>query len=186
MRVLIAGILGGIAMFIWTSIAHVATPLGFVGFSPMQNEQAALDAMHASMGDKSGLYIFPYGDPKDQNAMATVAEKEKTNPSGLVIYHPPGGGTEMTATTLVSEFAKETVQALIAAFLLSMTVLAGFGTRVAFVTLIGVSAGLATNASYFIWYGFPLDYTLTQIFIEIVGALFAGVAIAFWFGRRSA
>jgi hypothetical protein len=103
-----------------------------------------------------------------------------------MIYHPPGSDEGMSAATLASEFAKETVQALIAAFLLSMSVLAGFGTRVAFVTLIGVSAGIATNASYFIWYGFPLDYTVAQIVIEIVGALFAGVAIAFWLGRKAA
>lgn len=185
MRVLIAGILGGIAMFIWTSVAHVMTPLGFIGFSQMQNEQATLDAMRTSMGEQSGLYIFPWADPNDPKAMEDVAKKDMTGPSGLVIYHPPGHAAEMQPTTLISEFAKETLQAIIAAFLLSLTVLAGFGMRVAFVTLIGVSAGIATNASYFIWYGFPLDYTLAQIFIEVAGAFFAGLAIAFWMGRRT-
>jgi hypothetical protein len=183
MRVLIAGILGGIAMFIWTAIAHVATPLGFIGISQMQNEQATLDAMHASMGEKPGLYFFPYADPNDPQAMEKMSALEKTNPSGWIVYHPPGQGTDMTPITLGSEFVKQTAQAIIAAFLLSMTVLAGFGMRVAFVALIGVSASLATNASYFIWYGFPLDYTLAQIFIEIVSAFVAGLAIAFWLGR---
>jgi hypothetical protein len=31
MRILVAGILGGIAMFIWTSIAYMALPLGEAG-----------------------------------------------------------------------------------------------------------------------------------------------------------
>ena len=52
----------------------------------------------------------------------------------------------MTPVTLGSEFVKQTIQAIIAAFLLSMTVIAGFGMRVAFVTLIGVSAALATKS----------------------------------------
>jgi hypothetical protein len=184
MRVLIAGILGGLAMFIWTSIAHVMTPLGFTGFSQMQNEQAAIDAMHASMGEKSGLYIFPWADPNDPKMMETVTEKSKTGPSGWVIYHPPGQAAEMMPATLVAEFLKETVQALIAAFLVSLMIPMSFAMRVGAVTLIGVSAGIATNASYWIWYGFPVDYTLAQIFIEVIGATAAGAAIAFWLGRK--
>src|SRR6185312_2836915 len=101
-------------------------PLGFTGFSQMQNEPAMLEAMHTSMGEKSGLYIFPWADPNDPKAMEEVAKKDAVSPSGWIIYHPPGHASEMQPATLVSEFVKETVQAIIAAFLLSMTVLAGF------------------------------------------------------------
>lgn len=48
MRVLIAGVLGAIAMFSWTSIAHVALPLGQTGFSHLSGEPAALGAMKAA------------------------------------------------------------------------------------------------------------------------------------------
>jgi hypothetical protein len=37
-----------------------------------------------------------------------------------------------------------------------------------------------------IWYGFPFSYTLAAMTIELVGALAAGLAIAWWFGRRPA
>jgi hypothetical protein len=30
-RIILAGVLGGIAMFIWTAIAHMALPLGEAG-----------------------------------------------------------------------------------------------------------------------------------------------------------
>jgi hypothetical protein len=49
-RIILAGILGGIAMFVWTSIAHLATPLGMVGIKEIPNEQAVLSAMQSSMG----------------------------------------------------------------------------------------------------------------------------------------
>src|SRR5690242_18413345 len=52
MRVLIAGILGGVAMYIWSTIAHVALPLGQTGFSQMPNEAAVLAAAQASNGAK--------------------------------------------------------------------------------------------------------------------------------------
>src|ERR1700742_1950238 len=170
MRVLIAAILGALAMFIWTAVAHMATPLGSIGFSRMQNETPVLDAMQANVGARPGLYFFPYVDPSDPQMMAKPAALRPVHPSGWMIYQPPGGDGQMSPKTLVSEFAKESVQALIAAFLLSLTVITGFGMRVAFVTLIGVSAAIATNASYLIWYGFPLDYTLAQIAIEVVSA----------------
>src|SRR5437773_8539300 len=58
-RTLLAGVLGGIAMFIWTSIAHMALPLGEAGIREIPNEQAVLAAMQANIGYKSGLYLFP-------------------------------------------------------------------------------------------------------------------------------
>ncbi len=59
MRILLAGILGGIVMFVWTSIAHMALPLGEAGINEIPNESAVLGAMQSSIADKTGLYIFP-------------------------------------------------------------------------------------------------------------------------------
>jgi hypothetical protein len=59
MRILLAGVLGGIVMFIWTSIAHMALPLGEAGINEIPNESAVLSAMQSSIGEKTGLYIFP-------------------------------------------------------------------------------------------------------------------------------
>jgi hypothetical protein len=79
---------------------------------------------------------------------------------------------------MIHEFLKQFAQALIAAFLLSLTVLVSYVSRVGFVLGIGVSAAIATNVSYWIWYGFPLNYTCAQIIMELVSALVAGLAIA--------
>lgn len=185
MRIVIAGLLGAIAMFVWTSIAHIATPLASAGISQMANEPAVLSAMQSGVGGKSGFYFFPWVAPDDPKAMDKQAALMKTNPSGFLIYHPPGASTDMTPM-LVEEFAKELAQSLIAAFLLSMTMIAGFFRRTLFVTLIGAFAVLGTNVSYWIWYGLPFTYTLAAMTIELVGALAAGLAIAWWFSRRKA
>lgn len=177
MRILLAALAGAVAMFVWTAIAHMVTPLGSTGFSQVPNEQAVLSAMQSSMGDKAGLYFYPWVDPKDPDAMKKSAELMKTNPSGMILYKGPGASTDMTPM-LVEEFAKQFVQALIAAFLLSLTVLVSYVSRAGFVAGIGVSAAIATNVSYWIWYGFPLDYTCAQIIMEVVSALVAGLAIA--------
>ena len=59
MRILLAGILGGIVMVVWTSIAHMALPRGEAGTNEIPNEPVVLSAMQSSMGEKTGLYIFP-------------------------------------------------------------------------------------------------------------------------------
>jgi hypothetical protein len=183
-RILVAGILGAVAMFIWTSIAHVALPLGQIGFSKMPNEAAVLSAMQASNGGQDGLYFFPWVDPKDPQMMQKSAAAMKTNPSGLLLYHPPGHGVSDMAAPMIEEFVKELVQALIAAFLLSLAAIASYFGRVGFVTLIGIAGTLMTNGSYWIWYHFPTDYTLAAFVTDIVGAFVAGLAIAWWLERR--
>src|SRR5436190_2596987 len=59
MKILLTGILGGIIMFIWTSVAHMALPLGEAGIREIPNESAVLSAMQSNIGDRTGLYIFP-------------------------------------------------------------------------------------------------------------------------------
>jgi len=174
----VAGVAGAVVMFIWTSVAHIATPLGQTGFSQIPNEGHVLVAMHDSMGDKSGLYFFPWVDMKSKTAMADEQAKMKVNPSGLLLYQPPGAGAGMDPKMLVTEFVKEMITALIAAFLLAQTVIAGYAARVGFVSLIGFAAAITTNVSYWVWYRFPTDYTLAYGFTDFFGYVAAGLAIA--------
>jgi hypothetical protein len=177
MKMILAGIAGGIAMFIWTSFAHMALPLGQTGFSQIPDEAPVLASMHQSIGANSGLYFFPWVDMKSSGAEAEEAAKLKVNPSGLLIYHPPGAAG-MTAAMLITEFAKECAVSLIAAFLLARTAIASYAARTGFVALIGLAATLTTNVSYWNWYGFPASYTLAAMITEFVGYIAAGLAIA--------
>ncbi len=84
-------------MFVWTSIAHMALPLGEAGINEIPNESAVLGAMQSSIGDKTGLYIFPgLGVGKNatreekSEAMKQMQQRIAANPSGILMYHPPG------------------------------------------------------------------------------------------------
>jgi hypothetical protein len=187
MRILLAALAGAVAMFVWTAIAHMATPLATTGFGKMTNEPAALSSLSAeNVGTKPGLYIFPWTDPKDPKMMDKYEELAKTRPTGMLLYRPIGqqmGG--ISIAMLTKEFLKQLVQTLIAAWIVSM-IAAGFTTRVGIVTAIGFSAGIATNISQWNWYGFPTDYTLAQITIEVISGLVAGLAIASVLPRKTA
>ena len=186
MRLLIAALLGAIAMFIWTAIAHMATPLASMGISQIPNEGPVISAMHTAIGDHAGLYFYPWIDMKDPKAMEKSAAAQKANPHGLLIYNPPGVNIDADMTPmLIKEFIKQFVEALIAAWIVSM-IAGGFGLRWGAVIGIYVATSIATNVSYWNWYGFPLDYTLAQIVMEIISGIVAGAAIAWWLGRRTA
>jgi len=185
-RILLAGLFGGLIMFIWASIAHMALPLGRVGISQINsNESTVLDALHTSLGDNPGFYLFPsMGDLSDQSAaMKTYDAKLVTNPSGILIYHPPGAKS-LTPGQLITEFLVEMLEAFLAVWLLSKTAITSFPARVAFVTIAGILAALSTNVSYWNWYGFPISYTITYMATQIIGFALVGLTAAFVLGRR--
>ena len=190
MKILLAGILGGIVMFIWTSVAHMFLPLGEAGISEIPNESAVLSAMQSNIGEQTGLYIFP-GPGVGKNAtrqekneaMKHMAEKMATNPSGILMYHGPGRPLTL-GKWLGIEFGTELIEAILAVFLLAQTVIASFAGRVGFVLLAGILAALATNVSYWNWYGFPCVYTAGYMFIQIIGFLCVGIVAAFVLGKR--
>ena len=184
-RVIVAGVLGGIAMFLWTSLAHVVLPLGSVGVSSVsKSEDALLNAMRTSLGDQHGLYLFPsVGEPADAAQMQRYAEKIANGPSGLLVFHP-SGAQALAASQLVVEFLAELLYAFLAVALLSHTTLDGFGARVGFIALIGLLASLPTNISYWNWYGFPTNYTAAYVSVQIVGFCMAGVVAALVLNRQ--
>ena len=94
----------------------------------------------------------------------------------FLIYHPPGRDGMMT-TQLITEFASDLVESIVLAFILMATALAGFIARLAIAAGVGACAVISTNVSYWTWYGFPLDYTLSFMAMDFVGYIVAGIAI---------
>jgi hypothetical protein len=192
-RIFLAGILGAVAMFAWTAIAHMALPLGEAGVENTADDEALLSAMKSTVKNKDGLYIYPtMGLPPDAThaqqsaAMEKYPEKLEKNPSGFFIYHPAGSRPMNMGKYLTTEFITELVQALLAVWLLSMTRIVTFGGRLGFVTAAGIMAAISTNVSYWNWWGFPTVYTASYIFIQVVGFFLVGVVAAIMFRRVTA
>jgi hypothetical protein len=175
-RIILAGIAGGIAMFVMMSIAHMSL-VAQVGFSQMTNDKAALSALQAATANKPGLYIYPTVDMRSKDAMSKAEAVRKVMPSGILIYQPPGV-PGMTPRLLGTEFATEVVQALLAALLLSFAMIATYWGRVGFVVLVGFASAISTNISYWNWYSFPGSYTLANMGIEIASFIAAAFVIA--------
>src|SRR5262249_44522090 len=149
-RIILAGILGGIAMFIWTSIAHMVLPLGKAGVHlQIPNEDQLLASLQTNLGDNWGLYLFPsfgIGDnatrEEQKEARARYPEKLARNPSGVLVYHPTGTRTLAFVKFLVIECGTELLEAILAVYLLARTRITHFAGRVGFVFVVGIVAAM--------------------------------------------
>ena len=184
MKIFLAAILGAVAMFIWTAIAHMALPLGETGIAEIPNESAVLGALQSSIGDQTGLYIFPgmgigtdASRQEKSEAMKHMNEKLAANPSGILMYHPPGRPFAF-GKALMIEFITQLIEAILVVLLLAQTRIETFAGRVGFVLAAGILAAIATNISYWNWYGFPTTYTASYMLIQIVGFFIVGIVAA--------
>jgi hypothetical protein len=182
-RRLLAGILGGLAFFAWSSLAHVVLPLGQTGIQEMPNDRAVMAVMKSNIAD-DGFYFFPgTGLPptatqsQKMAAMRDLESKPYVGPVGILIYHP-AKSLALNPGQLLTECVTNIVQVLLAVLLLGMTSLASFAARWRFVTVAGVLAAISTNISYWTFYGFPGNYTMANICIIAMGFVFAGLVVA--------
>lgn len=192
-RILLAGLLGAVAMFAWTAIAHMALPLGEAGVQNTKDDEALLSELKSTVKNKDGFYMYPdMGLAPDAThaqqsaAMEKYAEKLEKNPSGLFLYHPAGSRPMNMGRFLTIEFITELCEAFLVVWLLAQTRIVSFGGRLGFVTLAGIMTALWTNVSYWNWYGFPGNYTASYMFIQVVGFFLVGIVAAIMFRRVTA
>lgn len=179
-RVILAGILGGVVIFLWGYLAHTALGLGAVGIKELPNEQAVVGAIRTAISEP-GFYFFPgVGMTTGASAEQIRAAMAKAagGPYGILIYHP-SGAEYITPRRLGVQLGLNVVQALFAAILLSCaTGLSSYASRVGFVFVAGLLAALSTNVEYWNWYSFPSNYTAAYMATQIIGFLLAGFIVA--------
>ena len=173
MRILLAGLAAGIAMFAWSTVAHLATPLPSMGISTLPDESVTVGNLASAIGDKGGLYLFPSANGNSPSSSAAVA------PGGFLVFNPKAStSTQPPLKNLIIEFLTELAEGLIVAWLVAQTALASYLSRVGFVTMVGLAAAITANIPYWNWYTFPTAYTLGYGFTELVAYIAAGLAIA--------
>jgi hypothetical protein len=177
-RTLIAGLVGGIVIFVWSAIAHTILPIGTMGVDVLPSDEAVLPTLQQAVTEP-GLYFFPGMDmsgnatPEEQQAWD---EAYRAGPIGLLIYSPTGE-EPMPASTLILEFLTTLAATLFAAWVLGM-IPGTFGRRVAVATLFGVVGWLSISVSEWIWYPYPGAYIIGVGLDQVIGWLLGGLAMA--------
>ena len=188
MKVLLGGVLAGIAMFLYSSVIHAASPVGTWGTSAIANEDAVMAAIKANV-TQPGFYFIPGMDmekaktmPKEQfeAAYAALEKKWAAGPSGILIVHPQGD-PGLTPQRLIYEFLSDVVCCWIVAFVLAMSAgsVRSFVGRVAYITFLGLLPYVSIEFSYYNWYGFPAMFEAAQLIDQVGSFLTAGLVLAF-------
>jgi len=185
MRVLVAALIGGIVMFIWGAVAHMALGLGEAGIRQPVAEDVVLGSLHQGLGPQAGVYILPSFDPKkmsDDAAVKAYSEKAKSSPYAWIVYMPQGDDLMQMGPQLGRQWASDTLSSLALAFVMGLAAF-GFRKRLAIAVAAALFAWLSAMVPYWNWYRFPLDFTLAALVTQLIGWLLAGAAMAWWLGR---
>ena len=185
MRILVAGLIGGVLMFLWGVAAHTALGLGNAGFRLPADENVVLASLHQGLGGQAGIYVLPSLDPKKMNDPAEViaySQKAIRSPYAWVVYLPQGDDMTRMQQQIPRQWASDTLSALALAFVMGVGALS-FRRRLAVALAAAVFAWLSLAVPYWNWYRFPLDFTLAALAEQLIGWLIAGAAMAWWLGR---
>ena len=180
LRILIAGIVGGILMFTMGAVGHMVFQLQGRAMSQFPDEEAFIDQVRGH-NFKPGMYGFPESTPemeKDPQGYEKLNERYKTGPSGMLVIVPPGQDM-MSSETLGMELVANTLAALLAAWIVSLLAAnVNFFQRWGVLFLMGVIGWLSLSASYGIWYRFPPQFVHDELYCAMLEWAVAGAAIA--------
>lgn len=177
-RRLLAAIAGGLVVFVWSAVSHMALGLGSAGIRTIPNEERMAQAIRGVVTEP-GLYFFPGLDPSRKmtpEEERAWTERYRRGPSGILVVQP-AGREPMEPTQFVIELLADTLAAGVAAF-----ILAGLGgpllARAGAVGLLGVFEWADLSVSYWNWYKFPTLYTGAALVEQVVGWTLAGLVMA--------
>jgi hypothetical protein len=178
MRILVAGIVGGIVMFMWGAVSHMVFGIGEMGFKTIPNEISVVSNLKSNITEP-GMYFVPGLDltrPQSAEEEAAWTEKYKEGPNAIIIYNPTGI-TPLSAGQLLIELVSCIAAAIVVAFCFTWLV-PSFVKRVALAGLIGFTAWLSIDVSYWDWYRFPSEFIAGELIEQVVGWLLVGFVMA--------
>ena len=184
-RVLIAGLVGGVAVYIWSFVSWTFIPWHMMQAFPQQEQVA--QTLRAT-GAEDGVYMVP---GMDHAEMAQLSEEEREareearkeahreGPVAVVMYESEGS-SPAAIMSYVTGIALDLIVALVAAFLLSMAApaLPGMGQRILFVLLIGVYTLFGTHLMNWNWMHYPFRFSLELGADTLVSALIMAIPLA--------
>jgi hypothetical protein len=173
LRVLLGGVLGGIAIFMWGFVFWAVLPFAKDNLPELPNIAAVARSLDAAIPE-SGTYLFP-----SREGASDMKERYAEGPVGMIVFRK--GGVDIEDPMI---YLKGLVHfmacAAIAGGIMSTVIgsLKTYGSRVLFVFRLGLFAGVAVNVAKAIWWHAPTDFLFLDCAFHFVGWGVAGFAIA--------
>ena len=168
MRTLVAGIVGGVVVFLWGFVSHTLLGISEQTIKPLSNE-ATMSPAVAGL-DGPGIYCVPsfsFEGNKDETKKKAFEEKLEKGPNALIVRMPDN--CKMEPMQLAYSAGFDVLAALIAAlFIGASTSMAGALPRAIAGGGLGVFAWCSSNAQYWVWYHFPWEFERAELINSVV------------------
>ncbi len=185
-RIVIAGIAGGVIMFVWGFLAWMILPL-HTAINNVPDEAAFAEAMQ-DQNMESGMYFVP-GFPADLHKLEGEERKKveenwmARHKAGPLVYmaYSKEGGQPMPPEMYIGSFLINLISSVLVAMALCAAVKGccqSYLSRVGFVTMIATFASLTTYAMNWNWFHVPLDHTIEMSLDVIIGWTLVGLVQA--------
>mgnify|MGYP001239257533 CR=1 FL=1 len=184
MRLIMAAVLAGLVMFMWSALSHMVLGIGDAGVKPMPNETAVTAAFKANVTEP-GIYMLPGMDMSrhpTQEEQDAWAAKYRQGPTAILIYNPTGDEA-MSPKHFGVELGSNIAAALVVGMILIFASVS-FGRGVIISTLVGLAGWLSIDVSYWNWYRFPTNFVTADLIDQVVSWLLAGFVLGFILRRR--
>ena len=176
-RIIVAGILGGAVVFVWSWLAWMV-PIIHSDTIDQAPDEAALTSALSNLELEDGAYSVPFhpqSDAPDEEKKAWEA-RHQAGPNFMLYYHPEGS-EPMPPKMMIGGFVITWICATIAAMLLSGATCAGYLNRVGFVSLMGVFCAVFSYGCQWNWMAYPDHYTKMMMLDVVIGWTLAGIVI---------
>lgn len=184
MKLIIAAVLGGLVMFMWSALSHMGLGLFDSSMKQVPNEDAVLQVMKANITEP-GFYFVPGMDMSktpSEAEMIAFAARHKENPNATIIYQPEGSDM-VTPTQLGTELGSNIAAAFVVGLILSFSAV-GFARGVIIATLVGLAGWISILVSYLTWYNFPASFITAELIDQVVGWFLTGLVLALILRRK--
>lgn len=175
-RSLLGGLVGGLILFIWSTISWMVIPWHCNNFHDFTDSSAVETVIRANV-PQSGIYLLP--SPKsmkslhEQNIMpATIG-----GPQLFAVVHVEDSSTSM-ALPLVIQFISQVFTAFVITALLCKTSGLSYKGRLSMVMALAVVMILIAYVPNWIWFHYDTAYTLVLIADLLISWFLAGLVLA--------
>lgn len=171
-KIIKAGILGGVILFIWSAISWMALPWHKNTIHSFSVEKAVTQSIQSN-APFSGIYFLP--SMHHQMSEATITTNA---PEPMIFAAVTLEGMHPMMISMVISFITQLIAAFFVAWMLMQANNLRYVGRLCFVIIFALAAGVITDIPYWNWFGFDRAYTLVQFADLIIGWSLAGLALA--------
>jgi len=175
-KIILGALSGGIVAYLWGVLSWMILPWHMEKFSEVKNQDKFISLVKENFTE-SGIYLIPnFPKNPDPDVQNEYMRKKSEGPSGILFLNPHGSVNFQSA--MIVDIVLKLIYAALLSILSIFLALKCFYQRAFALTLFATMGGILIHLNNWNWWGYPLGFTLIEIFDLIVAWLLASLAIA--------